>query len=76
LQKAELIAAINAHGNLLDSPVPDIQTPVLQPTAYEPQETEGKSGVMSNIKSFAGWLLNYVLKLVNRQVNKKLEALK
>jgi len=74
LHKAELIDAIN-KAHLLDAPVPNIQVPILEPTAYQPPKTT-LSKVTSHIKSFADWLLSYVPEPIKRPINEKLEALK
>ena len=74
LRRAELIDAIN-KAHLLDAPVPDIQVPILEPTAYKPPKTT-LSKVTSHIKSFADWLLSYVPEPIKRPINEKLEALK
>jgi len=79
LRKAELIATINAHladnHSLVDAPVPDISASVITPTKYvAPPQKEGKTGVLSTIKSFRDWL--YVPGQIKKPINKALEALK
>ena len=72
LRKGQLIDAINTR--IIDSPVPEIQIPTLQPTAYNPLKNLSK--VTSHMKSFADWLISYVPEPIKRPINEKLEALK
>ena len=87
LRKAELIAALTTAGdnanrdtvNLLDTPVPDLQAPVLTPLAYVASRQQSASilgQVKSDINSFANWLLDYIPETIKKPVNDKLEALK
>ena len=86
LRKGQLIEAIDmcvvfdsykphkTQPAILDSPVPNIKVPTLQPTAYEPLKILNK--VTSHMKSFADWLISYVPESIKKPVNEKLEALK
>lgn len=89
LRKAELIDALTAATPmtkslfltgtapkvLLDSPVPELDVPVLVPTKYIPKP-QPQTGIMSTIKSFANWLVSFVPERIKNLVNEKLEALK
>jgi hypothetical protein len=89
MRKADLITALTTPAanvyrrvpapaklvDLLDSPVPDISAPVLQPTAYTPPKSV-IGNITSNIKSFADWLLDYVPEKIKRPINEKLNSLK
>jgi len=62
--------------NLLDSPVPTIQTPTLQPTAYNPVPFHKSKSIKKSFADWADWLISHVPEPEKKPVNEKLEALK
>ena len=80
-----LVRAPQATGgvvDLLSSPVPDIQVPVLSPTKYKPSskihdsQSDIKTSIAATIKATADWILNIVPEKIIKPVSKKLKALK
>src|SRR6201996_1125557 len=93
LRKAELVSLLSSSDtNLIDSPIPDIQTPTLIPSNYIPKSqrttptalrnicnnvlNELRNNIRSKINSFSDWLINYVPAATKKTVNDKLESLK
>src|SRR5688572_24293129 len=74
------------ESNPLDAPVPDIKVPTLVPGKYTPPSNTWKSSfsgvleevknkVMAKVKTFADWVINYVVPQGKKSVDEKVDSL-
>ena len=83
IRKAELIHGLEAArlveqtSNIVDEPIPNDLTPVLQPTPWRPSNvtTKDKQNIKQKIKDFGEWLSNYIPQK-RKVVDKVLESFK
>jgi hypothetical protein len=83
LRKAELLQLFDddhlsgVDDNIMDTPVPDIQVPILTPSSYIPTSYIQKfyDGTISAINKVANWIVSHIPPETKRDVNENLEAL-
>ena len=61
--------------NILDSPIEEINVPVMKPTPYVPRRRP-PIYIRRNFNRFADWIMSHVPEPIKRKVNKRVEKLK
>ena len=68
-----------SNDSILDSPIEEINVPVMKPTPYVPRRRRRRKAptrIKRNFNRFANWIMNFVPRRVRRRVNRRIERLR